>query len=79
MDVKLINKSNGAIVGTISQEDFQFLVDNLEEESSRDADYFIDSKTIDFLADQGGSVPLLLLLRTAVGDTEGIDIGWQEA
>jgi hypothetical protein len=79
MDVKLINKSNGAIVGTISQEDFKFLVDNLEEESSRDADYFIDSKTIDFLADQGGSVPLLLLLRAAVGETEGIDIGWQEA
>ena len=77
--MKLINKSNGAIVGTISQEDFQFLVDNLEEESSRDADYFIDSKTIDFLADQGGSVPLLLLLRNAVGDTEGVDIGWQEA
>ena len=77
--MKLINKSNGAIVGTISQEDFQFLVDNLEEESSRDADYFINAKTIDFLADQGGSVPLLLLLRHAVGDTEGIDIGWQEA
>jgi hypothetical protein len=78
MNVKLINKSNGVLVGTISQEDFQFLVDNLEEESSSDVDYFIDSKTIDFLADQGGSVPLLLLLRTAVGDTEGIDIGWQE-
>ena len=78
MDVKLINKANGALLGTISRQDFQFLVDNLEEESARDVDYFIDSKTIDFLADQGGSVPLLLLLRTAVGDTEGIDIGWQE-
>ena len=79
MDVKLVNKSNGALVGTISRKDFQFMVDNLEEESSRDMDYFIDSKTIDFLADQGGSVPLLLLLRTAVGETEGVDIGWQEA
>ena len=79
MDVKLINRSNGALLGDISRADFQFLVDNLEEVSSRDADYFIDSNTIDFLADQGGSVPLLLLLRTAVGDSEGIDIGWQDA
>ena len=79
MDVKIINRSSGALLGNISRADFEFLVDNLEEESSRDADYFIDSKTIDFLADQGGSVPLLLLLRTAVGDSEGIDIGWQDA
>jgi hypothetical protein len=77
MDVRLINKSNGAILGTISRKDFQFLVDNLEEESSRDSDYFIDSKTVDFLADAGGGVPLLLLLRDAVGDSDGIDIGWE--
>lgn len=78
MDVKLINKSNGAALGTISRKDFQFLVDNLEEESSGDADYFINSATIDFLADAGGSVPMLLVLRSAVGDSEGIDIGWED-
>ena len=77
MDVTLINKATGAILGTVSRKDFQFLVDNLEEESSRDADYFIDSKTVDFLADAGGGVPLLLLLRDAVGETDGVDIGWK--
>jgi len=77
MDVTLINKSTGAILGTVSRKDFQFLVDNLEEESSRDADYFIDSKTVDFLADAGGGVALLLLLRDAVGETDGVDIGWK--
>lgn len=77
MDVALINKATGAILGTVSRKDFQFLVDNLEEESSRDADYFIDSKTVDFLADAGGGVPLLLLLRDAVGETDGVDIGWK--
>jgi len=30
MDVTLINKSTGAILGTVSQKDFQFLVDNLD-------------------------------------------------
>jgi hypothetical protein len=79
MDVRLINKSNGAVLGTISRQDFQFLVDNLEEESSRDTDYFIDSATIDFLADAGGGVPLLLLLRAAVGTSDGVDIGWEDA
>jgi hypothetical protein len=79
MDVRLINKANGAVLGSISRKDFQFLVDNLEEESSSDTDYFIDSNTVDFLADAGGSVPLLLLLREAVGSSDGVDIGWQEA
>jgi hypothetical protein len=50
-----------------------------EEESSSDTDYFIDSNTVDFLADAGGSVPLLLLLREAVGNSDGVDIGWQDA
>jgi hypothetical protein len=78
MDVRLINRSNGAVLGTIDRKDFQFLVDNLEEESSRDADYFIDSATVDFLADAGGGVPMLLLLREAIGDSDGVDIGWED-
>lgn len=78
MDVRLTNKSSGMVIGIISKEDFQFLVDNLEEESSRDNDYFIDWATVDFLADAGGTVALLLLLRAAVGSSDGIEIAWEE-
>ena len=78
MDVRLTDKSNGAVLGTINREDFQFLVDHLEEESSRDTDYFIDSATIGILADAGGSASLVSLLRSAVGSTDGVDIAWQD-
>ena len=78
MEVRLTDKSSGAHLGMISREDFQFLVDHLEEESSRDSDYFIDQATVEILADAGASAALVALLRGAVGNTDGVDIGWAE-
>ena len=78
MEVRISDKATGNNIGSVSREEFQFLVDQLEEESSTDADYFIDSATIDMLEDNGGSVALVAMLRAAVGETEGIDISWQQ-
>lgn len=77
MDVSILDKSSGAVLGNISEVDLQFLVDHLEEESSRDTDYFIDQATVDLLEEAGGSAALVSLLRSAVGSSEGIDIGWR--
>ena len=79
MEVRIFDKASGTSIGSISREEFQFLVDQLEEESSGDADYFIDTPTIDMLEDNGGSATLVTLLRNAVGESEGIDITWQES
>ncbi len=38
MTYRLLDKSSGAPIGNVSDEDMQFLVDELEEESSRDRD-----------------------------------------
>lgn len=78
MEVRISDRATGTTIGSVSREEFQFLVDQLEEESSRDADYFIDSATIDMLQDNGGSATLVALLRAAVGQSEGIDIAWQQ-
>ena len=43
------DKSTGAEIGTISDEQLQELVDHLEEESSDDADYYITRETVDLL------------------------------
>ena len=77
MEVRISDKATGNNIGSVSGEEFQFLVDQLEEESSTDADYFIDSATIDMLEDNGGSAALVAMLRAAVGESEGIDITWQ--
>jgi len=79
MEVRISDKATGSSIGSVSREEFQFLVDQLEEESSTDADYFIDTATIDMLEDNGGSATLVAMLRAAVGDSEGIDITWQQS
>ena len=52
------------------------LVDALEEESSDDQDYYIDAATIDVIGDGRATDHLLKVLRTALGDSEGVDIRW---
>ena len=78
MAIRLIDKDSGARLGEISHEDMKFLVDQLEEEHSRDRDYFIDSATIGILEHAGASPDLLGLLIDVVGTSEGVDIRWEE-
>ena len=75
---KLYNKKTGAVLGEISESDVECLVDVLEEEDSKDVDYFIDYATVDILEDNGASESLVKLLRGAIGATEGIDVRWEK-
>jgi hypothetical protein len=72
----LYDKKSGALLGAISEEDVQCLIDVLEEEDSKDVDYFVNLDTVDILEDNGASIDLVQLLRKAIGATEGIDVRW---
>ena len=74
----LYNKKTGALMGAISEEDVQCLIDVLEEEDSKDVDYFIDLDTVDILEDNGASVDLVQMLRAAIGAGAGVDIRWEK-
>jgi hypothetical protein len=76
--IQLRNVETGAVLGTISTDQRDFLVDELEEESEADHDYYIDENTIAMLEDAGADAELLALLRTAVAGQEGVDIAWSE-
>jgi hypothetical protein len=66
------------VLGTISEEDLDFLADNLQEEFEEDQDYYIDQATVEYLKDQGAGTPLISLLHKALEDEEeGIEIGYQ--
>jgi nucleoid-associated protein YejK len=69
-------KDSGATLGSISEADLQVLLDQFEEESSTDRDYFIDEQTVQLLEDAGASPDTCALLRKAVGSSDGIDIVW---
>jgi processive 1,2-diacylglycerol beta-glucosyltransferase len=77
--ITLTLKDNGRFLGTIEDNDLQFLIEQLEEESDTDNDYYVDAVTIDLLADKGASASLLAILREAVGNSEGAEVSWTRA
>ncbi|MDX1953265.1 MAG: galactosyldiacylglycerol synthase [Verrucomicrobiota bacterium] len=65
--VKIFNKATGEMLGRITEEQLQFLMNNLEEESLQDNDYYLTAETIDSFATQNAPEQLLNILRSAIG------------
>jgi processive 1,2-diacylglycerol beta-glucosyltransferase len=63
-------------VGELSDEQLDFLVDNLEEEWPEDRDYFINRPMLDMLKQRGADPGLLRMLTQALGNREEVDILW---
>jgi hypothetical protein len=75
--VELRDKETGRILGSINDEQLQFLIDQLEEESGTDTDYYIDAATLEMFAARSIDPQLLTLLRGALGEREGMEIEWK--
>ena len=75
--MRLRDKETGADLGSISDEDFQFLQDQLEEESSDDTDYYINRTELEILK-ENGPPGLIRMLEEAMGDRDGIEVEWIE-
>jgi hypothetical protein len=75
--IDLYNAGTNQLLGSITETDLKVLIDRLEEESSKDQDYYIDAETLDLLADGRASDHLVGLLRRALGTAEGVEIRWQ--
>ncbi len=76
--IKIINKETRAILGTISEEEFQFLIDQLEEEGISDNDYYVNQETLDYFSEQGLSGQLMDILKKGLGNQEEMDIEWMK-
>ena len=74
--IKLYDKDTGVFLGTITEAQLQFLIDQLEEESTEDTDYYINQTTLDLFEEVGADADLLVLLRQALGTREDIEIQW---
>jgi len=75
---RLYNKQSGALLGAVTDADVQCLIDVLEEEDTKDVDYFIDLSTVEILEANGASPGLAKLLRESIGTAEGIDVRWEK-
>ena len=76
MSIRLSEKDTGRTLGSISEADLQMLVDYMEEESSTDQDYYVEHTAIDALEGLGASAEFVAMLRTAVGESDGVDVVW---
>jgi len=74
--IALRHKDTGSDLGTISEEQLQFLVDQLEEEYAEDRDYYINRTTVEIMQQSGGDPDLVDLLSKAIGDRDGVEIEW---
>ena len=77
--INLYDSETGELFGEISEEQFQFLVDQLEEESLEDQDYAITAMTIAYFGEQGADAFLIELLQSALGEREEVVIRWVRA
>jgi hypothetical protein len=74
--IKLYDLSTNALIGEVTEAQFQFLLDNLEEESPDDQDYYLNQATLDMLEGAGGDPALMAILRQGMGNREEMDMQW---
>lgn len=74
---KLINLARTEEVGVVTEDQLQFLVDNLEEKGIEDQDYYIDEDILSFLAENGCEGDLLTMLTEALDGRLSIDIRYE--
>ena len=76
--IALTDKESGKALGEITEAQLQFLIDQLEEESLTDKDYYINRAMIFFLKERGADAGLIDLLYEALGDREEMEVEWSE-
>ena len=77
--INLHDKNTQELIGEISEEQLQFLIDELVEEDSTDQDYYINRDQLDQLEKNGGDEALIQMLRDAMGTKQDMDIIWSKS
>ena len=74
--IQIHDKDTGEFIGEITEEHLRFLIDQLEEESADDDDYYINRATLDMFKERGADPALLDMLEKALGDREDMEVRW---
>ena len=74
--IKLHDKNTQELIGEISEEQLQFLIDELVEEDDTDQDYYINKDLLEQFEQKKGDAALIQMLRDALGARDDMDIIW---
>ena len=75
--IELYDNDTGTALGEISEGQLQFLIDQLEETSTADQDYYLDRSGLEMLDEAGCDGELLELLEGGLGDRDGFEVRWE--
>ena len=76
--IKITDKDTGQFLGEITEDQLEFLMDQLEEEFEGDTDYYINKDILDVFEQRGIDQALLLFLRRSMGDRDEMEIEWTD-
>ncbi len=74
---QLIDIEHDNEIGVITEDQVQFLIDNLEEEGIEDQDYYIDPESLSFLEQNDCDEELLTILTEALEGRFSIDVRYE--
>jgi hypothetical protein len=74
--IEVYNTKDNTLIGTLTESQLQFLIDNLEEESMEDQDYAITAMTLAYFEELGADPALLKMLSQALGSQDELLIRW---
>lgn len=74
--ITLKDKETDRFIGTINEQQLQFLIDQLEEESLDDQDYYINTAILEMFEKNGIDQELHKMLKDALGSREDMDMVW---
>ena len=77
--ITLRNKENNQSIGMIREDQLQFLIDQLEEEDSKDQDYYVNRDTLELLKENGADSQLIKMLTEALGNNDDLDVIWDKS
>jgi processive 1,2-diacylglycerol beta-glucosyltransferase len=76
--ITLHEKDTNKDLGSITEAQLQYLIDQLEEEGIDDQDYAITSMLLDSFEGEGADPELVSLLRKALGEQDELNIVWSK-
>lgn len=77
--VEIFDNQTGAPLGTLTDDQFQYMADRLEEESDEDQDYYVNRTTVDAFEAEGADPELVAVLRRALGNGDEAEIRWSRS
>ena len=72
-------KSSNQYIGSLTESQLQFLIDELEEETKEDQDYWLNRAQIDIFKEKNADAALIALLETALGNNDDVEIVWEKS